>query len=327
MSDVTDQPAIPEEVHTRKPEFDCPVCMEFLVAPCSLTCGHTVCAQCLHILPKDKCPCCQTPIHKRSDVEPNLLLEAVLRTIKPDYDTLREIKMQSIKTRRFIRKYTKSKAYTKLSSSIEEALNEHEGYMKLSDLEALLLLKYPDLDHTLLCLTIDLQDAGEANGDYSAITIPDEPDQPEFTQYAGTYVFDNSTEDMKGFVAYLRPYLLVHPHVFIKLVASTRQTLIQLSAIAGFPIRSAPLCPLDDPKVVDMIAKLAAAPPTTPPTNETAPGSRRHSRLRSSTRTARPGGRTLTPDQAAAASFISMLIRMAGSDDSDESETESDFDF
>ena len=77
----------------------CPICLAVLEVPISLSCGHTVCRDCLvkafHYTPTHpRCPCCSTAIGSTADIRqpPDLLLEAIhslsMKCCKPQCEAI-----------------------------------------------------------------------------------------------------------------------------------------------------------------------------------------------------------------------------------------------
>ena len=58
---------VSEQLITNEFDKDCPVCMEIMVEPCMLPCGHRFCMSCLKILFENKFQC---PVDRR-DIDPS----------------------------------------------------------------------------------------------------------------------------------------------------------------------------------------------------------------------------------------------------------------
>jgi len=180
-------------------------------------------------------------------MEPNLLLETYLRTIRSDYDELRLKKMRHIKVQRFIRRFKKHDAYSDLCRKIDSGLKEHNNYMKFDDLYDYVRTKYSVLDKDLFLLTLDL--AYQQNRVY-IITIYPLPEHPELDTYAGIYIANkNSRSYIRPFLNDLAPYINKNPTILLKLVDED-----YISA-AKYNMSHTILCPTDGPAMEALSAK------------------------------------------------------------------------
>lgn len=71
---------------------ECPICLQLLVRPVTLSCGHNFCQSCivtaLHAA-SERCPTCRAPVPAGAKLEPNQLLSSLVRAVNPDrYDEL-----------------------------------------------------------------------------------------------------------------------------------------------------------------------------------------------------------------------------------------------
>jgi hypothetical protein len=177
------------------PDIECPVCLEHIIGPYSLSCGHTICCKCFSLLKNQKCPTCCC-LFDKNILSPNFLLESFLRDLIDDYDTLRQVHDIDIKLIRCKTAYRKSTRYHELKEKIIDTLGEH--YMTLDDLEHHLDVNVDELHHAINLI--------------NALTIINIDDV--------SYVVNCDTVDtLNSFVAAKADYLHANPHVYLHLIS------------------------------------------------------------------------------------------------------------
>ena len=145
-------------------DFKCVVCLDLLIAPVSLECGHTLCLMCCENLINRVCPTCRGNITSPSK---NILLSDVLETIYgPDY-ALRCNKAETMK------KYYGGERFDTLSDIITDSisngeLNPHDPNHKgifitiESLIKTLILMRIDNIKYTIpeikLCIHKLLKD-------------------------------------------------------------------------------------------------------------------------------------------------------------------------
>jgi hypothetical protein len=113
----------------------CPVCLDTLVGPYTMGCGHSICAQCFTHLTKDECPTCRFKFRNKEKHGVNLALESILRNYVPNYDQLRDKQQKYIKSLYILSKYKQSKRYKYDRKKIRDFLSEEDYCCSLADLE------------------------------------------------------------------------------------------------------------------------------------------------------------------------------------------------
>jgi hypothetical protein len=115
-------------------KITCSVCIDELIAPVTLPCGHTICYTCNSQLLKRLCPECRAEIPKTCHI--SLLLDTVLSSIIDNYNLKKKSKLLQAERDSLIKKYSSSTRYYSLLSYIDLYL-EVEGH---ATLETLLLI-------------------------------------------------------------------------------------------------------------------------------------------------------------------------------------------
>ena len=68
-------------------EFECLICLDLLVEPCTTMCGHTFCKRCLikYLEKEQKCPMCRKPIFQSPEtLSTNFVLENIIKEKYPN---------------------------------------------------------------------------------------------------------------------------------------------------------------------------------------------------------------------------------------------------
>lgn len=115
-------------------DIECPVCLENIINPYGLSCGHTICGKCFFFLKQHKCPMCSHKIDKNT-VAPNLLLETFLRKQIQNYDVLKNDHKADTIAIRNKALYRKSTRYNDLSEKIINLLDENNHYMNIESIQ------------------------------------------------------------------------------------------------------------------------------------------------------------------------------------------------
>ena len=97
----------------------CPVCLDELIAPITIPCGHNTCFNCASVLNK-KCPVCRATYTNECKI--NLVLDQLLAKIIPDYDARRKDIMMESELNTLFARYKKSTRYDALLMVIDEQL-------------------------------------------------------------------------------------------------------------------------------------------------------------------------------------------------------------
>lgn len=110
-------------------EFKCPICLEILIFPASLECGHTMCLECGQNMLKKICPVCRAQI--KGKLQKNVLLDYFMKKRFGDIYT------QKCNSKQDKSKYMKSARYELLRNVIEniatqgDLLHENEDFKGL----------------------------------------------------------------------------------------------------------------------------------------------------------------------------------------------------
>ena len=115
-------------------DYSCVVCLDHLIGPYSIGCGHTVCAQCFSLLREKKCPLCRFKFSDGDKYGINIVLDKILSTIVPDYSNRRAQHDKFVQSITIIRTYRKSARYHWINKAIKKYLAENKNCCVLSDL-------------------------------------------------------------------------------------------------------------------------------------------------------------------------------------------------
>jgi hypothetical protein len=105
--------------------YECSMCLEPLVGPYSIGCGHTVCAQCFSRLTSQQCPLCRFNFRDGDKYGINIVLDKLLASIIPDYEARRSAQDKYIKTISIARTYRRSIRYHNVRSKIKQYFVEN----------------------------------------------------------------------------------------------------------------------------------------------------------------------------------------------------------
>lgn len=121
--------------------FNCVICSDYLVQPCTLLCGHNFCKECILEWIETKgrnvtCPTCRTPVKGKKYIKVNNVLESVINENVNDQDL--KVRQKKAKTEEehiaFVKKYEKSPRFNNLSENIEHLIEESGGCIKFENL-------------------------------------------------------------------------------------------------------------------------------------------------------------------------------------------------
>ena len=126
--------------------IECSVCLEPMISPYSLGCGHNISERCFVQLKDKKCPVCRFNLGDYNKYSVNLLLESFIRSKIDNYDELKKESDKFVKSLGLLKKYKKSERYKEIRDAIEKYLAEHNSCAKVSDLVDKITIK--DLEIT-----------------------------------------------------------------------------------------------------------------------------------------------------------------------------------
>lgn len=204
----------------------CPVCLEPVVCPYSLGCGHTLDARCFIQLKKKECPQCRFSL-KHHDIKKygvNLMLQKLLREKVPNYDQLQQEQMKFVKSVGLLKAYRASARYAHCRRLIEEYIQDHCCACPLSDLithikstepdselEIRYILDQSDRRHTYLQLDVDDQpyvvDSDEDNLALAFGSLRGRISENNVIQMIATSMSITSTVERCGLKLRNRPFL------------------------------------------------------------------------------------------------------------------------
>ena len=134
--------------------IECSVCLEPMISPYSLGCGHNISERCFVQLKDKKCPVCRFNLGDHSKYSVNLLLESFLRTKVENYDELKKESDTFVKSLGLLKKYKKSERYKSIRDEVEKYLSDHNCCAKVSDLVEKVTIK--DLEITKENLELEM---------------------------------------------------------------------------------------------------------------------------------------------------------------------------
>jgi hypothetical protein len=104
-------------------EPTCPVCLDALIAPVTIPCGHNTCFHCVTLLNK-KCPICRSTYTNECKI--NLVMDQLLAKIVPNYANRRAEMLRESELTTLFARFKKSTRYSLLLTVIEDQF-ELEG--------------------------------------------------------------------------------------------------------------------------------------------------------------------------------------------------------
>lgn len=103
--------------------FKCSCCHNTLIAPVTISCGHTFCYSDLTRVTNSKCPLCRTSFNK-STMHTNILMEEIIMSMTPDYEKLKEQSQIDNKMSIVDNMYKKSIRYKNNKTAIKLCITE-----------------------------------------------------------------------------------------------------------------------------------------------------------------------------------------------------------
>lgn len=119
-------------------DLTCCVCLEELVAPISLGCGHNIDIRCFAQL-KDRggtktCPMCRWEFNNSDSYGINMVLAQLLKQHNPKYDSMERDHTRFVKSIKIFDKYRKSSRFKKLKKLVYSYLEAEQQTEKLAAL-------------------------------------------------------------------------------------------------------------------------------------------------------------------------------------------------
>jgi hypothetical protein len=114
--------------------IECSVCLEPMISPYSLGCGHNIDEKCFVQLKDKKCPVCRFKLSDCDKYSVNLLLESFIKTKIENYNELKAESDKFVKSLGLLKKYKKSERYKVIRDAIEQYIADNNCCAKINDL-------------------------------------------------------------------------------------------------------------------------------------------------------------------------------------------------